>query len=226
MNNSHLTDEQLDATLRAWAQYSINATAAPDYTLPDRERGVDAHTHARRRRLFPALAAATVLILVAAGLAIRSANEHSTPSVSSAPSCPRHDIKGFTTGLPVNHAESLFTEPIAVMTACSYSMPTSTRSGGRSIVAVSLSHRLSVQLAQHLNNSSKSSDDPLQCLVIPSISILMARAEDGAILPPVKLSGGCRQITATNGVAYRYINVDDPVLRQAMELVAKQKASH
>jgi hypothetical protein len=67
----NVTDEQLEAAMRAWARDSIETTTAPSFSPESAEQPADL-AGARRGWLLPALAAAAVLVLVGAGLVVRN----------------------------------------------------------------------------------------------------------------------------------------------------------
>ena len=114
--------------------------------------------------------------------------------------------------------QPLFARQVVEMIACSYTGPRLSR-----LAAVPLGHRLSVELAQHLNGAATVHNDPLQCLAIPSISVLLARDAHGNPLAPVTLTPGCRQIAATNGTTTRYLDTFDSAFRQANRYVSRHR---
>lgn len=138
-----------------------------------------------------------------------------TPSpTTSATECPRRAPR--ISGPLPSDGQPLFARPVAEMIACKYSG----RQQSRLVAAVPLSRRLATQLAQHLNHAGTSSNDPLQCLVIPNISVLLARDIHGSPLAPITLIPGCRQIAASNGSTTRYLETFDPAFRQANRYVS------
>jgi hypothetical protein len=214
-----VSDEEFETAMQAWAREAIDATTARTFTLQDADHQVGASGQHRRRRALPLLAAAMVLLLVAAGLTIRHIADQNTSPAISAPRCPaRLPHPGGTHRSPATDHQPLFTRPVAAMTACSY-MSTRQTPGARLVADVPLDHKLATQLAQHLNNAATISDDPLLCLVMTNFSLLLARGDDGAALPPLTLSPGCRQITASNGTTTRYLDTSDAAFQRAISAV-------
>lgn len=209
------SDDEVEAAFTAWARESVAATTAESFSVADAETQTEFPQ--LRRRMLPALAAAAVvLVLVAVSLAVRYVGHEKAAPTTRATECPRQAPLGVAP-LP-NDGQPLFTRPVAEMTACSYGPRQS-----RLVAAVPLGHRLSAELAQHLNQAATSRNDPLQCLVIPSISVLLARDAQGNSLAPVTFTPGCRQIAATNGSTTRYLDTFDPAFRQANRYVNSQR---
>lgn len=105
------------------------------------------------------------------------------------------------------------------MIACSYSY---TRTP-RLLAAVPLGHHLSEQLARHFNHAATRNNDPLDCLTVPSFSLLLARDSHGEPLTPVSLIFGCRQISATNGTTTRSLDLTDLAFQRANRYVSSHR---
>jgi hypothetical protein len=211
-----VSDEELEAAMGAWARESLEAIKARTFTLTEVERRARDLGRNHRRRWLPALAAAAVLALVTAGLLIAHVgNGTSSPATTYPTRCPQHPPRlNGASDRPVADGGPLFTSPVASMTACSYVGSSRPRT-------VPLAHLLATQLAQHLNNATSTSNDPLLCLEGLNISVLLARDDRGRALPPVTLTPGCRQITASNRTTTRYLAFNDPALRKAERYVGR-----
>jgi hypothetical protein len=219
-----VSEEEFETAMQAWARESIDATAARTFTVHEADHPLRAPRDRSRRRALPLLAAAMVLVLVAAGLTIRHMSDRKTgqnATAISAPRCPAQlpNPSGTPTGSPAADSRPLFTRPVVAMTACSYTS-TSRQSPDAPLLAdVPLDRELARQLAQHLNSAATISDDPTLCLRIPNFSLLLARDDQGAILPTITLTPGCQQLTASNGTTTRYLDINDAALQQAAKAV-------
>jgi hypothetical protein len=171
--------------------------------------------------MLPALAAAAVLVLVAVIVAVRYVGHQNASPTSSAPACPRQPPAEppLGTGPLPSNGQPLFARPVAEMTACSYTNPPQSRL----VADVPLGHRLAAKLAEHLNHAATINNDEEQCLVIPNISVLLARDTQGSLLAPVTFIPGCDQIAASNGSTIRYLEISDPAFEQATRYVRSHK---
>jgi hypothetical protein len=222
-----ISDDDVDTAMRTWARQSVNATSAPTFAVAKADR--DSPTPRHRRLLLPALAAAVVLLLVAAGLVVRQHVDRNASTATGSVQCPTrpptiHVPAGTDGGL-------LFARPVAAMAACSYSTmsPRTTRQASL-IASVPLDHQLASRLAHQLNTAPTTHNDPLLCLHVLSFSVLVARDDHGTAVPPITLTPGCREITATNGTTTRYLNVDDPAVlavdKRAATIVQHPRPAH
>jgi hypothetical protein len=167
-----------------------------------------------------------VLLLVAAGLALRQHTGRNASTATGTLQCPTRPP---TVHLPAGtDGGILFARPIAAMAACSYLLtmrPRPTRQA-RLTASVPLDHQLATRLAHDLNTAATTPNDPLLCGTVLSFSVLVARDDHGTAFSPITLTPGCRQITATNGTTTRYSqltnssrrssNACDPHIRDAV----------
>lgn len=210
-----VSDDEVEAVFTAWARQSLNATPVRPFSLRDTE--TQERRAPRGLRLLPALAAVLVVVVAAVGLTVRYVGHQKAAPTTNSTECPRQAPLGVAP-LP-SDGQPLFTRPVAEMIACSYTGPRQSRLAA----VVPLGHRLSAELAQHLNHAATTSNDPLQCLVIPSISVLLARDAEGNPLAPVTLTPGCRQIAATNGTTTRYLDTFDSAFQRANRYVSSHR---
>jgi hypothetical protein len=212
-----MSDDDVDTAMRTWARQSITATSPPTFAVSEADR--DWAAPRRRRLLLPALAAAVVLLIVAAGLVLRQVTDRNAPSATGAAHCPTRPP---TIHLPVATGGGLlFARPVAAMAACSYAPLSPGTTGQERLIAfIPLDHQMATGLAHQLNTAPTTGNDPLNCLHELNFSVLVARDDHGTAFPPITLTSGCREITATNGTTTRYLNVDDPALLAVDERAA------
>jgi hypothetical protein len=119
-----------------------------------------------------------VLLIVAAGLALRQVTDRNASPGTGAPHCPTRPP---TIHLPTGtNGGLLFTRPVAAMAACSYATLSPGTSGqARLVASVPLDHQRATGLAHDLNTAATTGNDPLNCLHTLSFSVLVARDDHG-----------------------------------------------